>query len=80
MHMQIQKIFDFFKPMSPKKLITFVKKELKTIHDLLTKNELTEDETTERIIRFVRMLRPYTRKFLVTIWDNCVIKEQPLMT
>ena len=80
MHMEVEQNMGFTKPMSSKKLITFVKEELKKIHDLMTKNELTEDETTERIIRFVRMLRPYTRKFLVAIWDNCVIKEQPLMT
>lgn len=78
--MQIPRNFGFVRPLNDKKLVELIVEELKTIHQLWTNNKLTEEQTTENTIRFVRMLRPLSKKRLTMIWNKCFEEKTPLMT
>ena len=78
--MQVPQNFGFVRPLNDKKLVELVVEELKTIHELMTNNKMTEEKTTEHTIRFVRMLRPLNKERLTTIWNKCFEDKTPLMT
>ena len=78
--MQVPQNFGFVRPLNDKKLVELVVEELKTIHELMTNNKMTEEKTTEHTIRFVRMLRPLNKERLTMIWNKCFEEKTPLMT
>ena len=80
MHMVIPRHLGLVRPLDNEKLIKLIQEELQTIHELWANNKLTDKQTTEKTIRFVRMLRPLDKQTLTLVWNKCVNVEKPLLT